>query len=66
VPLAASLPQLPPPGAAEALGLGGEAAVDAAAAELLAAVAAEAAARIEDEKRAQDAERTHDGPALLL
>ena len=58
------LPQLPPPGAAEALGLGGEAAVDAAAAELLRAVAGEAAARIQDERRAQDAQRTHDGPAL--
>ena len=47
---------LPPPGAADALGLGGEAAVDAAAAELLTAVSQEAAARLAD---AQDtAQRT--------
>jgi hypothetical protein len=59
-----SLPQLPPPGAADALGLGDEAAVDAAAAELLQAVAARAACWLEDERRAQGAERTDDGPAL--
>lgn len=45
------LPLLPPLGAADALGLGGEAAVDAAAAELLTAVSAEAASQLADDER---------------
>lgn len=54
------LPPLPPLGAADALGLGGEAAVDAAAAELLTAVSAEAALRLADDERRAPA-RVGDG-----